>query len=129
MTNHPPPPTPAGPGRVGERLAAPSHLGVDHQEGEHAVLFQVGVSALSVSGLHLVGAVQVLQRHRGDVDPPGGDEDTEAETAGNRDVCFGLFFSPSTGQCFSRRTISDPLREYGGLIFSEVSTKLPDNFS
>lgn len=45
-------------------------LGIDDQEGEHSVLLQVGVSALSVSGLHLVGALQVLQRHGGDVDPP-----------------------------------------------------------
>lgn len=47
-----------------------TNLGIDDQEGDHPVLLQVGVSALSVSGLHLVGALQMLQRHRGDVDPP-----------------------------------------------------------
>lgn len=31
-----------------------SDLGVDNQEGDHSVFFQVGVSALSISRLHLV---------------------------------------------------------------------------
>lgn len=47
-----------------------TNLGIDDQEGDHPVLLQVGVSALSVSRLHLVGALQMLQRHGGDVDPP-----------------------------------------------------------
>lgn len=47
-----------------------TNLGINDQEGDHPVLFQVGVSTLSVSGLHLVGPLQMLQRHRGDVDPP-----------------------------------------------------------
>lgn len=47
-----------------------SNLWVDDQEGDHPMFFQVGVPALSVSGFHLVRALQVLQRHRGNVDPP-----------------------------------------------------------
>lgn len=47
-----------------------TNLGIDDQEGDHPVLLQVGVSALSVSGLHLVGALQMFQRDGGDVDPP-----------------------------------------------------------
>lgn len=47
-----------------------SDLGVDDQEGDHSVFFQVGVSARPVSGLHLIRALQVLQRHGRDVDPP-----------------------------------------------------------
>lgn len=48
-----------------------SDLGVDDQEGDHSMFFQVGVSALSVSRLHLIWAFQMLQCHWRDVDPPG----------------------------------------------------------
>ena len=49
---------------------AASNLGIDDQVGDHIMLFQVGISALSVSRLHLVRTFQMLQRHRRDVDPP-----------------------------------------------------------
>ena len=56
---------------TGTMLLRVSDLGVDDQVGDHSMFFQVGVSALSFSRLHLVWALQMLQRHWGDVDPPG----------------------------------------------------------
>lgn len=52
------------------RVTRAQHLGVDHQIRDDPVLLQVGISFLAISIFHLVGAVQVLQRHRGDVDSP-----------------------------------------------------------
>lgn len=56
-----------------------SDLRVDDQIGDHPMFFQVRVSALSISGLHLVWSFQMLQRDWRDVDPPRQEKWTDDE--------------------------------------------------
>lgn len=46
------------------------YLWIDDQICNDTVLLQVGVSFLSVAIFHLIGPIQVLQGHRGDVNSP-----------------------------------------------------------
>lgn len=43
------------------------YLWIDHEVCDDTVLFQIRVSALSVSRLHFIGPLQMFQRHRRDV--------------------------------------------------------------
>ncbi len=61
-----------------------SDLGVDDQEGDHSMFFQVGVPTLPVSGLHLIWAFQMLQCHWRDVNPPGDETGKDKRTDDER---------------------------------------------